>query len=97
MRTLTPKPVSTKQLTWLPLEHRYIGDISDTNGFGRVFDDACDEGLTLVSAVTGCQVVFAVDRTFYDSEGNITHWGLVAVGGDAYSSLRAITVTIFND
>lgn len=50
-------------------------DISDLSGggakqvFGRIYADACDEGLTLVSHKTGQEVRMAVSRTVRDNEG----------------------------
>lgn len=89
---LSPKPVSTRQFTWVKATRQFVAEISSTHGFGRVYDDACDEGLTLV-APSGRQVVCAVQTTHRDAEGDITDWILVPVS----PTNVPFTVTIFND
>lgn len=73
---LTPPATNTRQLTWDADRRTYHGEVSDTNGFGRVYDDACDEGLTLVSARTGRTVVMVVNHTEYDANGDVSWWEL---------------------
>lgn len=48
---LRPCPVSTDRFHWQPERRLFVGEYSDLNGLGRVYDDACDLGLTLVSRV----------------------------------------------
>jgi hypothetical protein len=80
-------------------------DISDLSGggakqvFGRIYADACDEGLTLVSHKTGQEVRMFVSREVRDNEGDITHWCLRSVPEDERKlGLPAtIELTIFND
>lgn len=93
MNVLHPNPISTRQLTFLATERRYVGEISSTHGFGRVYPDACDEGLTLVSATTGREVVFVVERTERDGEGDVRAWHLVPVD----SGVSDLTLVLFND
>lgn len=88
MSVLKPRPVSSKQFTWRGTYA--IGDISDTHGFGRVYDDAVDEGLTVVSERTGRQVTFVVTEERRDAEGDIQLWELRSV-------CRNFTMTLFND
>ena len=45
--------------------------MSSLNGLGRVYDDACDLGLTLVSHKTGREIVFAMYREIRDGEGEL--------------------------
>jgi hypothetical protein len=91
---LSPKPVSTRQFTWVPETREYVAEISSTHGFGQVYDDACDEGLTLVSARTGNTIVFVVQETHRDGAGEIAWWVLKPAHGR--SGLDA-TITLFND
>jgi hypothetical protein len=93
MTTLRPAPVPTTQLDYNPTARTYYGDISSTHGLGRVYDDACDEGLTLVSATTGREIVFAVAQIDRDSEGDITVWYLTP----ATPGAPDIAVVLFND
>ena len=90
---LHPAPVSTRQLTYDAAKNEFVGDISDTHGFGRVYDDACDEGLTLVSARTGREVVFVVTRTVRDNDGDVSFWLLAP----AVSAEPFYTIRLFND
>ncbi len=93
MTVLKPRPISTRQLSYDPATNEWVGEISSTRGFGQVYDDACDEGLTLVSAKTGREVVFVVSQT-HIREGEITHWTLIPAGEDAWGAGR---ITLFND
>lgn len=91
MTILKPAPVSTRQLTWVKDDGQWVGEISSTHGFGQVYDDACDEGLTLVSARTGNEVTFVVDHTEY-CNGELLWWKLVPAdfkGG--------MSILLFND
>ena len=72
---LRPAPVPIRQFTWLPAERLFVGEISSTHGLGRVWDDSCDEGLTIV-ATSGNEVVFAVEKTLRNDEGEMTGWEL---------------------
>jgi hypothetical protein len=92
MAILTPCPVSTRQLTWLPDTRQYVGEASSTHGFGRVYDDACDVGLTLVSATSGRRVVFVIHDVETDADGDVRSWTLIP----ADRSVDA-TVLLFND
>ncbi len=86
MAVLTPKPVSTARFTYVPGDRLFVAEASDFAGgpFGRVYDDACDEGLTLVSARTGRQVVFAVTHIEVDRrEGELLYWDLEPAPGQA--------------
>jgi hypothetical protein len=91
MSILKPKPVSIRQLTWLPAERKLVGEISSTRGLGRVWNDSCDEGLTVVNPRTGAEVVFAVDHTEV-VDGEIRWWTLRAA-----ASGHDVTITLFND
>lgn len=93
-KILRPKPVSTRQLTWDSQHQEYVGEISSTYGFGQVYTDACDEGLTLVSAKTGHEVVFVVEHEERDDlENEILFWVL----RPATKIDRHVRVRLFND
>ena len=42
----------------------------------QVYPDACDEGITLISAQTGQEVDYAVNSVDHDEEGDIAGWWL---------------------
>jgi hypothetical protein len=77
---LKPSPVSTRQFTRDPSDRlKFIAEISDLGKsfqFGRVYDDACDIGLTLISEWTGVETVFAIHEEIKDGEGDVTGWEL---------------------
>jgi protocatechuate 3,4-dioxygenase beta subunit len=79
-----------------------ISDLSMGNTkqvFGQVYDDACDDGLILVSHKTGQEVRMVVTRTVHDKEGDVTHWCLRSVRADERRLELPYTLelTIYND
>jgi hypothetical protein len=95
---LHPPVVSTAQFTWMKEEKMLVTEMSDLQvDFGRVFDDACDVGLTLKSHRTNREVVFAVFAIYRDSvESEITHWDLRPVDAAGRVTFDC-TLRIFND
>lgn len=91
---LRPAPVPTAQFNYVAAERKFVGEISSTHGFGRVYDDACDEGLTLVSR-TGREVVFVVDSVERESDGTVTKWTLRPA--DRAGATADLRVVLFND
>lgn len=72
---LTPRPVSSDLFTG----HRendamrvLVAEMSDLPGdLERVWNDACDVGLTIVSQRTGRSIVFCVEHEQRDAEGDL--------------------------
>lgn len=94
---LKPPTTPTRQLTWHCADRQWVGEHSSTNGFGRVYDDACDEGLTLVGDRTGREVVYVVDHTEVE-DGEIRYWILVPAAPQAgAAATRWGTILLFND
>lgn len=94
MSILKPSPVSTERFTFVKAENLLVAEMSDLPGFGQVYDDACDEGMTLVSHRTGREVVYGVEHVERDREGDLMFWDLrPAKRADA----GLPTVRIFND
>jgi hypothetical protein len=85
MTVLKPAPVSIRQFTWDAASSTPTGratlsaEISSTNGLGRVYDDAADEGLTVLGSTR--EIVFVVTDTHYNTERELTHWDLRSVDG----------------
>lgn len=90
-----PPATNVRQLHWDPDRREYSGEISSTHGFGRVYADACDEGLTLVSNKTGRSVVFAVQHVERDAEGDTLYWVLIPASREDRG--LDVTVILFND
>lgn len=86
---LKPAPVSIQQFRFDRAKATFTAEISSTNGLGRVFADACDEGLTVVGA-TGREVVFVVHEEHRDVERELTHWTLRSTDG-------TFAMVLFND
>ena len=102
MTILHPPATPTSQLTFMSDMRAWVGEISSTHGFGRVYDDACDEGMTLVSARTGTEVVYVIDHEERASDGEVTAIVLVPAGPHQQSKVttslgRVIRVRLFND
>lgn len=68
---LQPSPVSTERFTWA--DGMFVTEASSLGDFrlGRVYDDACDVGFTLVSHRTGRKVVVSHVRDIRDGEGDL--------------------------
>jgi hypothetical protein len=95
MSTLRPNRVSVRQFT--RHEGKLVSEISSTHGFGRVYDDACDEGLTVVDEL-GFDALFVVDRTVANAEGEITSWELKLLHYDNKNYLGFPNrMVLFND
>lgn len=78
---LKPTRVSSKSFSYTLYDRTFTAFASDLGPgfrFGRVYDDACDEGLTLVSHTTGIEVVFRIENV-HTEEGDILSWELVSV------------------
>jgi hypothetical protein len=91
---LKPTRIEAKTFTYVAAERKFIAEISDFGKgfqFGRVYDDACDEGFTMVGQRD--EVVFAVDHTEYDAEGDLLFWKLVSVT----PKHKGFTAIVFND
>jgi hypothetical protein len=92
MSILHPPTTNIRQFHYF--DGKLVGEMSSTNGFGRVYDDACDEGLTIESNRTGRQVVYAVDSEIV-RDGEIVAWELIPARIEERRSVPS--VTIFND
>jgi hypothetical protein len=94
MSILKPPIVSTRDLTYVAADRLLVGEASSLPEFGRVWDDACDEGLTVVSHHTGREVVYAVALVSRDGEGDIAFWDLTPA---ARADRTLPTLRVFND
>jgi hypothetical protein len=78
-----------------------IADVSDlgVDPFERVYGDACDVGIRIVSVRTGRSVMFVVHQEVRDAEGDILYWILKAVRDPRQQEpvLQLLTVKVFND
>lgn len=89
---LKPASVSTNRFSYW--HGMFVAEASDLPAFSRVWDDACDVGLTLVSARTGREIVCAVDHIERDLEGETRWWDLKPIN---YNERNLFNVRVYND
>jgi hypothetical protein len=72
---LAPPAVSAGRFHWDAPSRQFSAEISDLGlrAFGQVWDDSCDEGLTLISRFGDRSAVFVVEETQV-SGGEVTGW-----------------------
>jgi hypothetical protein len=92
----TPPITSTRQLHYNADTKEYVGEISSTNGFGRVHADSCDEGMALQSARTGRKCVFVVCHTERGIDGDVAYWILEPLSTIG-AGISHVSVRLFND
>lgn len=94
--TLHPTPVSTSNFshTHDTRGHLLVAEASSLPPMTAVYDDACDEGYTLVSTRTGRELVIAVDGVTHDNDGDLCFWTLRPVNP---AERDLITVRVYND
>jgi hypothetical protein len=92
---LYPTHVRTDLFTFDRDSNMLVGEMSTVlpKGFGRVFNDSCDEGFTLVSQVTGHRVVMMVNHIEKD-DGDLVYWDLIPA---ELNKAGLMKVRIFND
>jgi hypothetical protein len=97
---IVAQKVSTKFFTWSPKSKTFVTEVSDLpksfNPFGRIYDDACDAGFTLVSHVTGKEITFVHWKNDV-CDGEVAGWKFKPVLGKRDMALAGITVLIIND
>lgn len=83
---LNPQEYSSNMFSWHPADKEFSAFESDFGALrdggirlGRVYDDACDVGFTMVSERTGNKVVFAEWGAHKNLDGDISHWEFRAV------------------
>jgi len=65
----------------------------------RLYDDACDEGVVLLSPRTGNEVRWYLTQTVTDGEGDVLEWVFKPCPESVSKNadLRALTLRILND
>lgn len=98
MTLLRPCPIHTSRLNYNARERVFSEEESTIGAPGRVYDDACDLGYTLVSARTGREVVFAQTFTSRDIGGDVAFW---VYEPEPYQKrlgeLAGVRLIVFND
>jgi hypothetical protein len=91
---LTPNPISSSRFAFKG--NTFSAEASDFGlnfKLGRVYDDAYDEGFSVVSAKTGKIAVFALYNHEEDGEGDLVSWIFRCVT----PGLTHLKAVIFND
>ena len=78
-----------------------ISDLGTTYVFDRIYSDAADEGLTLVSEKSGLEATYYLDHTNFsnDADRELESWELKPTVETVrkHPQLRDTTILIFND
>ena len=90
---LNPTPICSSKFTFT--KNTFVSELSDLGRprLGRVYDDACDEGFTIISKKTGKPAVFALYSSEDDSEGDVLSWTFTCVT----PGLKNLKAVIYND
>jgi len=102
MATLKTPHISTDMFTYSGKTKTFAAEMSDFGPsglpFGRVFDDACDEGFTLMNPATKGTRAFCLFQTHIDREGDVTHWEYRELNEKSGRLVEnGLKVVIFND
>lgn len=90
---------NSSQFTFNRESFMLVSEASDLKlEFKRIYDDACDEGITIVSHRTGQPVDFVVSHIEWH-EGDLQFWDLIPVlkGRIQNPLLKKLRVRIYND
>lgn len=90
---LNPSPISSTRFVFKG--HTFSAEASELRNLrlGRVYDDACDEGFTIVSAKTAKGAVFVENGPEEDNEGDVVLWNFKCVT----PGLTHLKAVIYND
>ena len=91
---LTPNPVLSNKFSFKG--NTFTAEASDLGknfDLARVYDDACDEGFSIVSVKTRKVAVFALYDHDEDAEGDLCAWNFKCVT----PGLTHLKAVIFND
>lgn len=93
-------PFPSDRFTYNASDKTFTAEASDLqdNHLQRIYDDACDVGLTIVSTKTGIAITYYMEAEYY-REGELTHWVYLPLTEDVrkHPSAEGTSVTIFND
>lgn len=94
--------ISSKQFSYSGATREFCAFISDFGPnfrFKQVYDDAVDEGLSIVSQRTGHTVDFVVTNVIRDREGDVSGWKLEPTTKSIrqHPSARGVVAIVFND
>lgn len=92
--------INSDRFSYNPQTQTFACEESDLHGIrycGRIYDDAADEGMWLVSHKTGKKKPFALFHT-HVREGEITHWEYHEIDPKTgLTVFNGVKIAIFND
>lgn len=91
---LNPSPICSSKFSFK--RNQFTAEASDFGRsfkLGRVYNDSCDEGFTIISERTGKPAVFALYNHEEDGEGDLVSWIFKCVT----PGLTHLKAVIFND
>lgn len=97
--------VSTKKFNYNVKDKQFVAELSDLEdsnkelAWERVYTDACDLGLTIVSENTGKYVTFVINESKYDDEGDLLYYvlGPTAKSMKEVPECKGLSMILFND
>ena len=93
--------LSTRQFSYNKDTRTFVAEASDlgSDPFQRIYEDAADEGVELVSHVTGKSAKFAVNSYERNDDHEFIAWNLVPTAETIRKNprMRGVTMIIFND
>jgi hypothetical protein len=93
--------VNSKSFDYCQISKTFTADISDLGSrvFERIYPDACDQGIVMMSYKTGVEAKFVVEKEERDRENDLTGWILVPTADTLRKipHLNGVKVIIFND
>jgi hypothetical protein len=94
MTVLRPTPVSTRDLSYDAKTGTFTAEASSLPAPGRVYDDACDFGYTVISHLSGTKVVFVEDFQQRDRD-DLLYTDYLPVAERGW--VRPVLLRVFND
>lgn len=97
MAMLPVKEYSSKQFTWNVETGHFVAcasDLSRTDFWSRIYDDACDVGFAIVSERTGKSVVFYLAEQEHNGD-EITNWNFLPLNNEVCP--EGVMAVVFND
>jgi hypothetical protein len=91
---LKPSPICSSKFSFK--SNTFVTEVSGLSrrfSLERIYDDACDEGFTIISEKTGKGAVFALLTTERDREGDLVSWTFKCVT----PGLTHLKAVIYND
>ena len=91
--------VSIGHFTRMPGSKKYVAEASTANvrRFGRIYSDACDEGLLLYNPATGAHILVSVSREERSADNEIEAWVLKPTSESMTARLEGFEFIILND